>query len=68
MKGPWRYGPTPRESATYFLVWHIGMSITDADSAIDANTSCVKPLARAGEYEFLRAANALRDYIERAEK
>lgn len=51
-------------SATYFLVWHCGMSIADAEDAIIADRSCIVPLARAGSYAFRRSISGLLGMLE----
>lgn len=52
------------DSAVYFLVWHCGMSVDGARDAIQQDRSSIRPLARAGKYEFNRCANALCDWID----
>lgn len=37
-------------SATYFLVFHCGMRIADAEEALEIDTSTIPALARAGDY------------------
>ena len=52
-------------SAIYFLVWHAGMTVPDAEDAVEIDSSSIEPLARAGDFEFIRATEALCRLIDK---
>lgn len=52
------------QSATYFLVWHCGMRVGDAEDALEIDPSTIPALARAGSYWGQKCLQGLANLID----
>lgn len=55
------------QSATYYLVWHKGMTIADAEDLLAEVKASIPDLAKRGSVEFNKCSKALCAWIDRIE-